>query len=104
MRQVLVDYARARLASKRGGAKRQVTLDDALFAKESHSLDILVLDEVLRRLEQLNPRHSRIVELHFIGGLSFEEIAEVLGIAVRSVTRDWAMARAWLRNELSSTA
>jgi len=104
MRQVLVDHARSRLAAKRGGALRQVTLDEALFGQEPHSLDVLVLDEVLNRLAKLNPRHGRIVELHFFGGLSFEEIAEVLDIGNRTVRRDWAMARAWLRSELSRRA
>jgi len=101
MRQVLVDHARKRLAGKRGGEQRQVTLDEALFAQTSNSLDVLALDEVLTRLAKLNARHGRIVELHFFGGLTFDEIGEVLGVAGRTVKRDWRMARAWLRNELS---
>ncbi len=102
MRQVLVDHARTRLTAKRGGPLRQVTLDETLFSRESNSLDILVLDEALHRLTELNSRHGRIVELHFFGGLSFEEIAEAPEITSRTVKRDWAMARAWLRNELTS--
>lgn len=104
MRQVLVDYARARRTAKRGGAVRQVTLNDAMFVENARAFDVLAMDEVLCRLAELNARHARIVELHFFGGLSFEEIAEVLGIGLRTVNRDWAMARAWLRNELSGGA
>jgi RNA polymerase sigma factor (TIGR02999 family) len=62
------DHARARVAAKRGGVQRQVTLDDGLFTAESHALDVLILDEALTRLTRLNARHARIVELHFFGG------------------------------------
>lgn len=104
MRQILVDHARSRLAGKRGGARHQVTLDDALIASDSQTVELLVLDEALHRLAELDRRHARVVELHFFGGLTFEEIAEVLGVAARTVKRDWSMARAWLRNELSGVA
>lgn len=102
MRQILVDHARARVASKRGGAQRPVTIDETIVAEKPHALDVLVLDDALRRLAQLDPRHGRIVEMHFFGGLTFQEIATVIGVAERTVKRDWAMARAWLRNELAS--
>ena len=103
MRQILVDHARARRASKRGGAQHhQVTLDEALFADHSRPLDVLVLDEALNRLAELDNRHGRIVEMHFFGGLTYSEIAAVLGVAEKTVKRDWAMARAWLRLELSA--
>jgi RNA polymerase sigma factor (TIGR02999 family) len=101
MRQILVDHARARLASKRGGAQHQVTLDEGLLAERSRPMDILVLDQALQRLSELDARHGRIVEMHFFGGLTFNEIARVVGVNERTVRRDWAMARAWLRNELS---
>ena len=102
MREILVDYARARLAARRGGAARhQVTLDEALFAGQSRPLDVPALDEALKRLARLNPRHSQAVEMHFFGGMTFQEIAEVLGVSERTVKRDWAMAHAWLRDELS---
>jgi RNA polymerase sigma factor (TIGR02999 family) len=104
MRQVLVDYAKARRAAKRGGRGHQVTLDEGMFVENNRSLDILVLDELVERLMKLNARHASIVELHFFGGLSFEEIAEALGIGLRTVERDWKMARAWLRSELSAGA
>lgn len=102
MRRILVDHARARVASKRGGAQRPVTIDETIVAEKPHALDVLVLDDALRRLAQLDPRHGRIVEMHFFGGLTFQEIATVIGVAERTVKRDWAMARAWLRNELAS--
>jgi RNA polymerase sigma-70 factor (ECF subfamily) len=104
MRQVLVDHAKARRTAKRGGGGQQVTLDERMFVQNARSLDILLLDELLQRLTKLNARHGRIVELHFFGGLSFEEIAGALGIGLRTVNRDWAMARAWLRSELSASA
>lgn len=103
MRQVLVDYARTRLASKRGGAQRQVTLDEGVLTEQSRSLDVLAVDEALRHLSDLDPRHARIVEMHFFGGLTFDEIAQILDLSVRTVKRDWTMARAWLRSELSSS-
>lgn len=103
MRQVLVDHARARAAGKRGGERqKQVTLDEGLFAEQPRPLDVLFLDDALRRLAKLDERQSKIVEMHFFGGLSFPEIGQLLGVAERTVKRDWAMARAWLRNELSS--
>jgi len=104
MRQVLVDYAKARRAAKRGGGGRQVTLDECMFVENTRSLDVLIMDELLERLTKLNARHARIVEMHFFGGLSFEEIADVLGIGLRTVERDWKMARAWLRSEISAGA
>ena len=103
MRQILVDHARARGASKRGGPQRQqVTLDEAMIGKTTRQLDVLVLDQALRRLSQMDARHGRVVEMHFFGGLTFREIGAVLGMDERTVKRDWAMARAWLRSELSS--
>ena len=104
MRQVLVDYAKARRAAKRGGGGHQVTLDEGMFVENTRSLDVLIMDELLQRLTKLNARHASVVELHFFGGLSFEEIAEVLGVGLRTVERDWKMARAWFRSEISAGA
>lgn len=104
MRRILVDYARARNAWKRGGFQQQVTLEDCEQVNGERSIDILALNEALECLAELDSRQSRIVELHFFGGLSFEEIAELLGIAVRTVKRDWSMARSWLFNQLSARA
>jgi len=101
MRHILVDHARKRQAGKRGGPQRQIILNEAVLQTENRTLDILVLNEALERLAQLDPRQALIVEHHFFGGLTFEEIAEVLALSERTVKRDWSMARAWLKGELS---
>jgi RNA polymerase sigma-70 factor, ECF subfamily len=101
MRHILVDYARKRQAAKRGGVQRQITLSEAILQAENRTIDVLVLNEALEHLAKLDPRQARIVEYHFFGGLTFEEIAEVLGVSDRTVKRDWSMARAWLKGELS---
>jgi RNA polymerase sigma factor (TIGR02999 family) len=103
MRHILVDHARARRAGKRGGSRNQVTLDEELLPAASQSIDILALHEALERLSALDARQGRIVELHFFGGLSFEEIASVLQVSERTVKRDWAVARIWLFKEISRT-
>ena len=94
MREILVDYARRRNAGKRGGAQQQITLEDHLAAQQDHSTEVLALDQALERLQKFDPRASRIVEMHFFGGLSFEEMGLVLGVSARTVKRDWRMARA----------
>jgi RNA polymerase sigma factor (TIGR02999 family) len=101
MRHILVDHARARHAGKRGGVQSQITLDENLVPAPSPPVDILSLHEALERLSKLDARQGRIVELHFFGGLSFEEIASVLQVSERTVKRDWAMARIWLFKEIS---
>ena len=101
MRHILVDHARARQANKRGGVQRQVTLDEAILKSQNHTIDVLILHEALEHLAQLDARQARIVEHHFFGGLTFEEIALVLECSERTVKRDWSMARAWLKGELS---
>ena len=102
MRHILVDHARKRQAAKRGGIQQQVTLDEAILPVTDHSVDVLALHEALERLARFDARQSRIVELHFFGGLTFEEIAEVLNMSERTVKGDWSMARAWLKGELAS--
>jgi RNA polymerase sigma factor (TIGR02999 family) len=101
MRQILVDHARRRRAAKRGGLQQQITLQDHLHRDDRNLVDLLALNEALESLSVLDPRASRIVELHFFGGLSFDEMALVLDVSTRTVKRDWAMARAWLHNQLS---
>lgn len=101
MRHVLVDHARARSAGKRGGIQNQVTFDENVLPAPSQSVDILALHEALERLSKLDARQGRIVELHFFGGLSFEEIASVLQLSERTVKRDWALARIWLFKKIS---
>jgi RNA polymerase sigma-70 factor, ECF subfamily len=102
MRHILVDHARARQAAKRGGIQQQITLDDAVVPTTDQSVDVLALHEALERLARFDARQSRIVELHFFGGLTFEEIAEVLDMSERTVKGDWRMARAWLKGVLTS--
>jgi RNA polymerase sigma-70 factor, ECF subfamily len=100
MRRILVDHARAAHAQKRPGARQKVELESALAFVEAQSADLLALDEALKRLAGWDPRQSRIVEMRFFAGLSFDEIAEVLGISDRTAKRDWMMARTWLYREL----
>jgi RNA polymerase sigma-70 factor (ECF subfamily) len=103
MRQILVDYARRRAAEKRGGVKNRITLCDALLKEEESLTDVLALDEALNRLQEFDPRACRVVELHFFGGLSFQEIELILSVSARTIERDWTMARAWLRAELTKS-
>lgn len=104
MRQILVNHARSRNAIKRGGLQHQITLDEVILPTRNHSVDILAVHEALERLMLFDHRQGRIVELHFFGGLSLEEIAIVLHISERTVKRDWSMARAWLRLQLSGAS
>jgi len=100
MRHVLIDRAKARTRLKRGGIRRQVTLEDAISTVEDQAESLLEIDDALDRLAQVEPRLVRVVECRFYGGLSEDEIAEVLGVTVRTVERDWAKARMLLRNAL----
>lgn len=103
MRRILIDHARAVRAKKRGSGQASVPIDDALEAIVGESPEYwLDLDQAIGRLAALDARQARIVELKFFGGLSVEEVAEVLGIATRTVDRDWKIARAWLRRQLGS--
>ena len=100
MRRVLVDHARHKKAQKRGGGHGTLNLDEAIIFATQHSPQLLALDEALARLEQIDPRKSRIVEMRFFGGLTEDEVAGVLGIAPRTVKREWSFARAWLHAEM----
>jgi len=103
MRDLLVDYARAREAAKRGGDRERLSLSVAAgYATQSGELiDLLALDEALHRLAEINPRRCQVVELRFFGGLTGAETAAALGVSDGTVERDWNLARAWLYNELS---
>jgi len=101
MRRILVDFARSRAYAKRGGAARQITLDEAAGVPAQSGADLVALDQALNDLARLDERQSRVVEMRFFGGLKLEEIAEVLKVSVGTVRRDWSMARAWLHKELS---
>jgi RNA polymerase sigma factor (TIGR02999 family) len=102
MRQVLVDYARKRRYAKRGGDPRRVPLDEAMIVSKERAGDVVALDAALKRLAEIDPRQSQIVELRFFGGLSIEETAEVLAVSPGTVMRDWTLAKAWLRRAVTS--
>lgn len=99
MRRVLVDHARARNAAKRGAGAIRLTLDDA-FAVTEPDIDILALDLALIELQSHEERPAKVIELHYFGGLSYKEIAEVLQISENTVDRDLSFARAWLQRAL----
>lgn len=101
MRRILVDWARSRQAVKRGGEIRPLRLEEALVVNEVRDVDLIALDEALKGLAAVDPRRSQVVELHFFGGLSLEETAEVLKVSDDTVLRDWKLAKSWLRCELS---
>jgi len=101
MRRILVDMARARRYSKRGGDARQVPLDEALVVSKERGEDLVALDDALQSLAGIDPRKSQVVELRFFGGLSVEETAELLKVSPDTVMRDWKMAKVWLHRELS---
>jgi RNA polymerase sigma factor (TIGR02999 family) len=101
MRRILVDYARARNAKKRPGGRVRLSLADIKAVGTRADEDLVALDEALMRLEKLEPRASRVVELRFFTGLDEREAAEALGISVSTLKRDWQFARAWLFNELA---
>jgi RNA polymerase sigma-70 factor (ECF subfamily) len=104
MRRILVDYARKSRYAKRGGGAHKMSLDEALIVSEERSAEVVALDETLKRLAEFDPRKSQIVEFRFFGGLSIEETAEVLAVSPGTVMRDWTLAKAWLRREMSSDA
>lgn len=100
MRRVLIDHAEARRARKRGGDLIRVPLDDALAAPEVRLESLLALDQALMRLEQLDPRQVKVVECHVFAGMSLDDTAAALAISPATVSRDWALARAWLNRAL----
>lgn len=100
MRQVLIDAARRRTAAKRGGGAEHVALEDEGVAVDDYAFELLELDEALAALEARSPRAVRVVECRYFAGMSVVETAEALGVSPRSVKSDWAMARAWLYDEL----
>jgi len=102
MRRILVDYARNRHYAKRGGGKPTLSLEEALIISDERSAEVVDLDETLERLAEIDQRKSQIVELRFFGGLSIEETAEVLDVSPGTVMRDWTLAKAWLRREMST--
>ena len=101
MRHVLVDIARRRGAGRRGGSAVHVPLEDIDVAAPQPHLDLIAVDEALKKLAAEDPRKAHVIELRFFGGMSVEETAHTLGVSARTVHSDWAFARAWLYRELA---
>ena len=103
MRRVLVDYARRRNRTKRGGGAPSVPLEEVEdLLSEAEADDLLALEEALERLGHAEPRVAKVVECRFYAGLTVEEVAQHLGVSEKTVQRDWILARAWLRREIAS--
>ena len=100
MRRVLVDYARQHNAERRAGGLRRVAMEDELAISSERLDEVLILDRALERLKEKNPRQAQVVELRYFGGLSVDQIAAILGVAPRSVKRDWSLAKMFLYSEL----
>ncbi|WP_417737571.1 sigma-70 family RNA polymerase sigma factor [Rosistilla oblonga] len=100
MRRILVDHARGKNRHKRGGQSRRIPLSDDMRVTKQKDEDVLAIEDALAKLATLDPRQAQIVELRFYGGLTVEEVANVLGVSKRTVEAEWTMLRAWLRREL----
>lgn len=100
MRDILVDHLRRQQASKRGGMRVEVDLNDARLSGAPSHVDFLILNEALTRLGDIKPRYTQIVELRYLVGLTIEEAADVLKVSHATVEREWGFSRAWLRREL----
>ncbi len=101
MRRILLNHARDQHRQKRGGHPVQVSLSDVAIVSHEKSAELIALDEALEKLAVVDERKSRVVELRYFGGLSVEETAEVLGVSVITINRDWKLAKAWLSREIS---
>jgi RNA polymerase sigma factor (TIGR02999 family) len=104
MRRILVNHALHRKRQKRGGAAIHVELEAAEPSAVAPAEEVLALHDAICRLEALEPRHAKIVEMRFFGGLTIEETAEALGVSPATIKRDWTLLRAWLRRELGISA
>jgi len=100
MRRILVDYARTQHRIRRGGKQQKVSLDEVVLVSPDRTDELIAVNESLSRLEKLDPRQGRIVELRYFGGLTVDEVAEVLGISSKTVMREWNTAKAWLYGDL----
>lgn len=100
MRRILVDHARGKRRLKRGSGQPKIALDEELTLSPRNDEDLILLDDVLNKLEETNPRRVRIIEMRFFAGMSMEEVAAELGIAKRTAEKEWTLVRAWLRREL----
>lgn len=100
MRRILVDYARQQKYAKRGGGARRISLEETAELSANTETDLVALDEALEALAKFDSRKARVVELRFFGGLSVDEVAEVMSLHANTVTRDWNAARVWLYKEV----
>ncbi|MFN7923631.1 MAG: sigma-70 family RNA polymerase sigma factor [Bryobacteraceae bacterium] len=100
MRQVLIDHARRDRSEKRGGGAMNLPLNEGIASTQAASVELIALDEALHALEEINPRLAKVVEYRYFGDMTEQEVAEALGVSTRTVKRDWAFARAWLRDRL----
>jgi RNA polymerase sigma-70 factor (ECF subfamily) len=103
MRRILVSHARRRRAAKRGGAGERITLTEEIAVANQRDVNLLALDEALKKLETIDEQKSRMVELRFFSGLSVEETAVVMGVSPRTIDRQWQMAKAWLYREIGGS-
>jgi RNA polymerase sigma-70 factor, ECF subfamily len=101
MRRILAAYARSRHYAKRGGGTRPVSLEEAMIVSEERAADMVAVDDALTALADVDQRKTQIVEMRFFGGMSIDETAEVLGVSPGTVMREWTLAKAWLRREIS---
>jgi RNA polymerase sigma factor (TIGR02999 family) len=104
MRRILVDYARNHLYAKRGAGAVHVSLDHAELTSNEPTAEVTALDEALTKLESVDPRQGRVVELRFFGGLTIKETAEAMDISIDMVKREWSTAKAWLFREMRSSS
>ncbi|MEZ4457550.1 MAG: sigma-70 family RNA polymerase sigma factor [Gemmatimonadales bacterium] len=102
MRQILIDHARGRLAVRRGGGQVPLRLDEAIPVTDQQADRLLALDEALERLERHDARRCRLVEYRYFAGLTLQETADVMGVSLATVKRDWTVTRAWLNRELGA--
>jgi RNA polymerase sigma-70 factor (ECF subfamily) len=101
MRHILVDWARARHSEKRGGGATALPIDEGLVVGTDNFMQVLLIHDALERLAKLSPRQAKIVEMRYFAGLPVEDVAEAMGVTTRTVIRDWVIAQAWLKRELS---
>lgn len=102
MRQILIEHARQQLTAKRGNRSEHIDVAEAVFLSSEASQEMIILDEVLMKLAKLDERKARIVEYRYFGGFTLEEVADLLGVSQSTVEREWRLARAWLRREMTT--
>lgn len=102
MRQILIEHAREQLTAKRGNRAEHVDVDEVLYLSVEASQELIMLDEALMKLAKIDERKARLVEYRYFGGFTLEEVAKLLGISQSTVEREWRLARAWLKRELTS--